>query len=293
MKDFVFSGGDLRFIYAAAKLNKEYSCSLFGFDTLHEDVKKEINVPILQEPEKHKNVILPLPMSRKCSASRDELYITAPYFSGNMSINSVLSSVEKGGTVYCGKACPVLHEICGENGLRLVDYFEREELIVKNAAITAEGAIEIIMREKARAMMGMDILVTGYGRIAKVLSGYLRALGANVTVCARKFADLAWARIMGCSAVHIDDIDPLLSDFDTIVNTIPASVFNCERLSKCKNDCLLLDLASKPCTDCMSSGVMVIWALSIPGKVAPITAGEIIADTILNIITENGGENSA
>jgi len=27
--------------------------------------------------------------------------------------------------------------------------------------------------------------------------------------------------------------------------------------------------------------------LSIPGKVAPITSGEIIADTILNIIAEN------
>jgi hypothetical protein len=35
------------------------------------------------------------------------------------------------------------------------------------------------------------------------------------------------------------------------------------------------------------TGVKVIWALSLPGKVAPVTAGEIVADTILNIIAEN------
>jgi dipicolinate synthase subunit A len=225
-------------------------------------------------------------MSRDCSGPAETIYITAPYYSGKIPISDVLSAVEKGGTVYCGKACSALHDICRENNLTLVDYFEREELTVVNAAITAEGAIEIIMREKAQAIMGMKILVTGYGRISKILSGHLRALGADVTVCARKFSDLAWAKIMGCRAIHIDDIDSVLADIDCVANTIPAHIFNCERLDRCKRDCLIVDLASKPCTDCMKSGVTVIWALSLPGKVAPITAGEIIADTILNIISE-------
>ena len=34
------------------------------------------------------------------------------------------------------------------------------------------------------------------------------------------------------------------------------------------------------------SGLNVIWALSLPGKVAPRTAGNIIKDTILNMIHE-------
>ena len=34
------------------------------------------------------------------------------------------------------------------------------------------------------------------------------------------------------------------------------------------------------------AGVRVIWALSLPGKIAPITAGKIIKDTILNILNE-------
>jgi dipicolinate synthase subunit A len=274
MKDFIVLGGDLRFIYAAAKLNETYDCSIFGFDTLEEPV-----IENLVKIERAKNAILPLPMSRKCD------YITAPYYSGKMPIESVLDAVEKGGTVYCGKACPILHTICEKNSLNLVDYFEREELVVLNAAITAEGSLEIIMREKARAIMGMSVLVTGYGRIAKVLAGYLNALGAKVTVSARKFSDLAWARIMGCEAVHLDDMDPSLGEFDTIVNTIPAPVFSRRRLSRLKSDCLIVDLASKSCVESMD-GVNVIWSLSIPGKFAPITSGEIIADTIMNIINE-------
>jgi hypothetical protein len=33
-------------------------------------------------------------------------------------------------------------------------------------------------------------------------------------------------------------------------------------------------------------GIKTVWALSLPGKVAPITAGAIIKDTVLNIIAE-------
>lgn len=33
-------------------------------------------------------------------------------------------------------------------------------------------------------------------------------------------------------------------------------------------------------------GVKVIWALSLPGKTSPVTAGQIVADTILGILAE-------
>jgi len=35
-------------------------------------------------------------------------------------------------------------------------------------------------------------------------------------------------------------------------------------------------------------GIKVIWALSLPGKVAPVTAGEIIKGTVINILQELG-----
>ncbi|MCL2754771.1 MAG: dipicolinate synthase [Oscillospiraceae bacterium] len=290
MSDYIIIGGDLRFIYAAARLNaRGGQCGCYGFDMLHEDVQRETGVQLLAKPRRSANVILPLPMSRGCD------YITAPYHAGRISLSAVADFCDEGATLYCGKACPQMQELCDKNGYRLVDYFEREELTVANAAITAEGALEIIMRENPKAVMGMRILITGYGRIAKILSRQLHSLGADVVVAARKVGDLEWAKIAGCTAVHVSDIDDTLPTIDTIVNTVPARLFDRERLSRIRGDCLLLDLASKPGVEGMElcksphgsvAGVKVIWALSLPGKIAPVTAGEMIADTVLNIIRE-------
>jgi len=38
-------------------------------------------------------------------------------------------------------------------------------------------------------------------------------------------------------------------------------------------------------------GVKVIWALALPGKTAPVTAGQIVADTVLGMLEEGGEYN--
>jgi len=272
MKDFIFIGGDVRLIYAANKLNKVYNCRLYGFDK-----PPNSEVELLTQIQRADNIVLPLP------ASRDGECINAPYCEHKIPLSAIIDAAAPNATVYCGKATDELVALCEANSLTLVDYFEREELTVLNAAITAEGALEIIMREKAQAILGMSVLITGYGRISKILSKYLHALGADVTVCARKHADLTWAKITGCSAVQIDKIDNALGGFDTVVNTVPAQIFGKDRLARLKSDCLILDLASKTGIEdtestkqsVKQSGLKVIWALSVPGKVAPITVRDI------------------
>ena len=61
-----------------------------------------------------------------------------------------------------------------------------------------------------------------------------------------------------------------------------------------QSDALILDLASKPggvdWDAAQALGRRVVWALSLPGKTAPFTAGEIIAKTILHMLeTDEGG----
>jgi dipicolinate synthase subunit A len=57
-----------------------------------------------------------------------------------------------------------------------------------------------------------------------------------------------------------------------------------------RDDALCLDLASKPggmdFAAASRLGVRAIWALSLPGEVAPESAGAIIRDTIYNILEE-------
>ena len=165
--------------------------------------------------------------------------------------------------------------------------------MVMNALITAEGAIEIALQNSGKTLFGSEILVTGYGRISKCLLKLLNGFGAKVTVTARRFDDLSWAEIMGAKPIHINKSAKKLGDFDIVFNTVPAAIFSEEMLSEFKNECLFIDLASKSGIDDLElarkMGIKAIWALSLPGKAAPITAGEIIADTIENILSERSG----
>ncbi|MGM9936476.1 MAG: dipicolinate synthase subunit DpsA, partial [Candidatus Ornithomonoglobus sp.] len=73
-------------------------------------------------------------------------------------------------------------------------------------------------------------------------------------------------------------------------NTVPALILTGEVLEKVRQDTLIIDLASKPggidFDAAAELGLRVIWALSLPGRVAPVTAGIIIKDTITNILSE-------
>lgn len=290
---FLFVGGDLRMLYAAQKLASLYNVYVYGFDDNDELSDENVtdkavgktDVHILHEPpaEKYDYIVLPLP------ASMDGKTVNSPYSSKEIALGQVIPLAKK--AVFCGKTCPQITELCTQGELEIHDYFVREELTVRNALITAEGALEILLRESSQTISGSRILLTGYGRISRILLKQLTALGAKVTVAARKCDQLAWAEINGAYPVCLCELAPLLGGFDMIVNTIPAHILDGETLPRIRRDCLIVDLASKPGLDletARESGLKVIWALSLPGKTAPITAGEIITDSIVNILTEGG-----
>jgi dipicolinate synthase subunit A len=168
------------------------------------------------------------------------------------------------------------------------DYYTREEFLVKNAVPTAEGAIEIAMREYVGTVSQSRCLVAGFGHVGKTLARMLLGLGAKVTVAARKPSDLAWIESMGCNAIRIEQIPE--GSFDLVFNTIPAMIFSRHVLSGLRGCSLLVDLASAPggvdFEAAKKIGIHAILAPSLPGLVAPKTSGEIIRDTIYCMMGE-------
>ena len=163
---------------------------------------------------------------------------------------------------------------------------------IPNAVPTAEGAIEIAIAETPFTIHGSKSLVLGYGKIGKILSKDLYALGAQTYVEARKYADLAMIEGHGYEPLPLDNLKDHIHEFDIIFNTIPSLILDDEILAKVKKDALIIDLASKPggidFDAAKTYGLKVIWALSLPGKIAPVSSGAIIKDTIMNIIKELG-----
>ena len=81
-------------------------------------------------------------------------------------------------------------------------------------------------------------------------------------------------------------------DVRVIFNTVPARLFDADVISRLPAGCVFIDLASAPGgidrEAAERSGVRCIWATSLPGKYAPETAGQIIADTAREILLEEG-----
>ena len=229
--------------------------------------------------------VLPLP-----AAEGD--FLNTPLSDRRVALGEVLDALRPGQLLCAGRVSPELREEADRRKLRLVDYFAREELAVANAVPTSEGAIQIAMEELPITLHGARVLVIGAGRLGKVLCQQLRGLGAEVSLSARKFSDLAWAKVWGCQAERSDQLKGWLCAYDLILNTVPAPILGPEELGDLKPGCLVIDLSSKPggvdFTAASELGVKVIWALSLPGKVAPVTAGLAIKTAIYNILTELG-----
>lgn len=192
--------------------------------------------------------------------------------------------------IFAGKVEPQQAQEAETLGLTLLDYLKQEELAVANAIPTAEGAIQLAMEHLPVTLCGTEALVLGYGRIGKVLARELGALGAKVSVAARRPEDRVCAESLpGCSAMRMDQLDGNLSRFQVVFNTVPALLLNRPLLEQLRPDCLCMELASRPGMDAEAAevlGLSLIGARGLPGKVAPVTAAKAMRDTILHTLEE-------
>ncbi|MBQ9981517.1 MAG: dipicolinate synthase subunit DpsA [Oscillospiraceae bacterium] len=289
-KTFLVIGGDLRQIYAAGKLSEKFNVYITGFDKniiIPENIKNIDRITDITQRADY--LLLPTPISS------DNINLNAPFCKNTIPINSVISCLKEKGIIFGGKINPETKTLFENSGFWVYDYLDREEFSVMNAVPTAEGAVQIALEELPTTIYHSEILITGWGRIAKILAHMLTSLGATVTVCARKCYDLTWAEIQKCKTIPLSDLHKSSHHFDMIFNTIPAMILDKQFLQNLNSDCLIIDLASKPggvdFSFASSLGIKSVWALGLPGKSAPVSSGHIVAETITNILRERGEPN--
>lgn len=229
-------------------------------------------------------VILPLPL---CA---EDGILNAPLSSRKVGVRAVLDQLRPEQFVCAGRVSLSAEQYARSRSLTLRDYFRREELAVMNAVPTVEGALQIAMEELPTTLFGTRVLVIGFGRLGRLLALRLRAMGARVTVSARKYADLAWIEAIGCCSEHTEELDGWLGGYGLVINTVPALILDRARLHDLDEGALVIDLASRPggvdYAAAAELGVKALHALSLPGKVAPATSGKIIRDTIYHMWQE-------
>lgn len=285
---FAIIGGDLRQRSLADCLAKDgHTVRLFALERLEKpvsDPRITLCTSLGDALADARCIVAPLPI---CD---EMMQITTPFSKERITVTSLLDEAPPTAVLLGGKLPPEVFSLAEAHGIAAFDYLEREEFAVLNAIPTAEGAIRIAMDELSVTLDRTRCLVVGYGRIGKLLAHKLKLLGAEVTVSARKCSDLAWIRAYGYTPIETAALGEQLGGYDVIFNTVPLRLFGDKWLSELDESTICIDLASKPggfdLDAAARHAVKVIWALSLPGKVAPLTAGAIVGDTVVNILRE-------
>lgn len=284
---FAIIGGDLRIVKLAEMLAKdENQIYVYGLEKA-EDLRNKPNIvqcdTIKKTVQEAEIVIGPIPFSSNGNT------VNAPFCDKEITIREMMHVINAK-VLIAGGITPEVYDMANDEYIEIVDILKREELAVLNTIATAEGTIQVAIENTNKILHGSEVLILGFGRIGKVLARKLAGLAVKVTCAARKDEDLAWIQAYGHKATNINSIGPNLSQFDIIINTVPHMILTEERLANVKKECLLIDLASNPGgidkKAVKDKNLKFVWALSLPGKVAPTTSAEFIKDTIYNIVKE-------
>ena len=154
----------------------------------------------------------------------DYILLPLPLEQSGLPLAQLLGAAKPGALALGGKVTDGAIAIARAAGVELVDYFARPELTVYNAIPTAEGCIGILLERRSRTLWGAAVLVLGFGPVGRALAVRLAALGARVTVAARRPVQRAMAEELGLRAVPLTELAAAAAAFDTVVNTIPAPV---------------------------------------------------------------------
>ena len=137
-------------------------------------------------------------------------------------------------------------------------------------------------------MHGANVLVLGYGRVAKILADKLKGLNANVFCAARKQKDLAHIKALGYNVVDINNMLDVIAKMDIIFNTVPTMILGEKKLIKLNKDTVIIDLASAPggvdFKVAEDLGIKAYLELALPSKVAPKSSASYLKDAIDSVI---------
>ena len=215
------------------------------------------------------------------------MHVNSTPENGLITIEELLFLLCEGMTVTGGMISEEITHAIKRKGVTLYDYYKSEELAVLNSVSTAEGVIYELIGNSKINLQGSKTLVTGYGKAASAVCRLLCSFGSEVVVAARSDIAIATAKTHNCKAVPLYDIHNQKCDFNFVVNTVPAPVIDEKLISKLKKDCFMLEIASAPYgidfDAAKKYGIRAVKAPSLPGRISPKSAGEVIAQTILNI----------
>ena len=283
MKTAAVIGGDGRALYAAKELCAAgINCRIYGLEKegkgLCAGIAGGCSAPYLlaETLEGAEAALFPIPVTR------DGEHIETPLSGAAITVGEAAELLPAGCEVYGGR----LPEALKKSG-RWTDLLESEEFAALNALPTAESAIALAALRYGGVLEGSACAVVGYGKIGRVLTKKLLALGAAVTVYARRAESRAAAFEAGARAKGPEELTRGASAAQMIFNTAPAQLLTEEGARGLDEAAVYIELASPPYGATPGArallGERLLQAPGLPGRYSPAYAGACIARMIRGV----------
>ncbi len=281
-------GGDARQLEIIRKLTEmDAKLSLIGFEQLDHAFTGAAKAKISEVDFSHLDSLI-LPVSGTSLEGKVDTVFS------NEKVVLLEEMIEKTPAhcvIYTGITNSYLSGIAERTNRRLVPIFNRDDVAIYNSIPTVEGTIMLAIQHTDFTIHGSNVMVLGLGRVGMSVARTFHVLGSNVTVGARKTEHFARITEMGLTPFHLDELTERVKNIDICINTIPFPIVTASVISKMPAHTLIIDLASKPGgTDfryAEKRGIKALLAPSLPGIVAPKTAGNIIANVLSQLLQED------
>ena len=274
---FLVIGGDLRNV-ELAKILKEDGKIVYTYG-MNIDSTEKLET-ILEDVEV---VVGPIPFSR------DSLTVNSTFVDSKILIKELLEKM-RGKILIAGNISEDVKKLAKSYNIQVIDVMKSEKLAVLNTIATAEGTIELMIANTDTIIFDSNVLILGFGRVAKTLADRLKGLVKSITCASRENDELAWIEVYGYEKFDLKDFvkcqesKKCLENYNVIINTIPSMILDAEKLQYVNKEVLLIDLASNPGgidkEETKKQGLKLIHALGLPGKVAPKSSAKFIKDII-------------
>jgi len=149
--------------------------------------------------------------------------------------------------VFGGKQTSSVLNIMQGSGISYTNILADEIYAVKNAVLTAEGALHLLISATERSIFENKILILGLGRVGKACAALFSKLNLDFAVTTYDKDELAQSTYFTKKCYFEDEFGGDLDKFDVVINTIPSEILDGENLGKIARGTTLIELASAPC----------------------------------------------
>lgn len=186
--------------------------------------------------------------------------------------------------IFLGNVSEEVQKIFGQKNIKYTNILQDEIFAIKNAKLTAEGILAIVLSQSEKSIFENKILILGAGRVGKATASLFQKIGINCSLVSHNQKKFAENFLFVNNSFFKDGFKNQIKNFDIIINTIPAKVLNQETIKTINKNTIFIEIASVNTLNFdEAQNFVYIIAPALPQKYSCETAGKLMFESIMGL----------